>query len=233
MIGDRERYARLMVEQLHNALIYFGDVGSEFDGLRQLTPEVAWTDAPLDYIWNDPTNTTKGADAVEALNTMLGDMLENVNYLPVSVRINVSPTAYKVLKWTMQSKVYNPKNPLTVLSDAFNSSEKIIGTMPSNAGNGIQTSYELLPDPMLAPHTPWNNQDTDLMYITFPAIQSSMEGAQDLIMAPVAIDNYILPNVWPGRDGLLRTMLKRIGSIIAPVEGTVQIVRGFGVNPSY
>jgi hypothetical protein len=233
MIGDRERYARLMVEQLHNALIYFGDVGSEFDGLRQLTPEIAWTDAPLDYIWRDATNTTKGADAVEALNTMLGDMLENVNYLPVAVRINVSPTAYKVLKWTMQSKVYNPKNPLTVLSDAFNSSEKIIGTMPSNAGNGIQTSYELLPDPMLAPHTPWNPMDTDLMYITFPAIQSSMEGAQDLIMAPVAIDNYILPNVWPGRDGLLRTMLKRIGSIIAPVEGTVQIVRGFGVNPSY
>jgi hypothetical protein len=233
MIGDREKYARLMLEQLHNALIYFGDSGSDFDGLAQLTAEVTWPDAPLDYIWNDPANTTKGADAVEALNTMLGNMLEEVNYLPVAVRINVSPTAYKVLKWTMQSKVYNPKNPLTVLSDAFNSSEKIIGTMPSGAGDKIQTSYELLPDPMLAPGTPWNPGDTDLMFITFPAIQSSFEGAQDLIMAPVAIENYILPNVWPGRDGLLRTMLKRIGSLIAPVEGTVKIVRGFGVNPSY
>jgi hypothetical protein len=233
MIGDRERYARLMIEQLHNALILFGDEGSGFDGLAQLAPEIAWPDAPLEYIWQDSTNTTKGADAVESLNMMLGDMLESVNYLPVSVRINVSPTAFKVLKWTMQSKVYNPKNPLTVLADAFNSSEKIIGTMPSNAGNQIQASYELLPDPMLAPGTPWNPGDEDLMFITFPAIQSSMEGVQDLIMAPVAIENYILPNVWPGRDGLLRTMMKRIGSLIAPVEGTVKIVRGFGVNPSY
>jgi hypothetical protein len=232
-IGERERYARLMLEQLHNALIYFGDPGSGFDGLAQLAPEIAWPDAPLEYIWADPANTTKGADAVEALNELLGDMLESVNYLPVSVRINVSPTAYKVLKWTMQSKVYNPKNPLTVLSDAFNSSEKIVGTMPTTAGDKIQQSYELLPDPMLAPGTPWNPGDTDLMFITFPAIQSSLDGAQDLIMAPVAIENYILPNVWPGRDGLLRTMLKRVGSLIAPVEDTVKIIRGFGVNPSY
>jgi hypothetical protein len=86
---------------------------------------------------------------------------------------------------------------------------------------------------MLAPNTAWNPEDSDLMFITLPSVQSEMEDMTDLIMAPVAIENYILPNVWPGRDGLLRTMLKRVGSLIAPVDGLIKIVRGFGVNPDY
>jgi hypothetical protein len=233
LIGDREKYARLMLEQLYNALLYFGNPGSDFEGLAQIVAEETWPDAPLNYIWNDAANTTKGADAIEALNRMIGDMMEGLNYLPVAVRINVSPAAYKVLKWTMTNKNFNPVNPLSILANNFSSSEKIVTTMPSVAGNGIQTSYELVPDPMLAPGTPWNPDDSDLMFITFPAVQSAMEGMTDLIMAPVAIENYILPNVWPGRDGLLRTMLKRVGSVIAPVQGTVKIVRGFGVQESY
>jgi hypothetical protein len=232
LIGDREKYARLMLEQLHNAAIYFGIPGT-FDGLAQLTTEDTWPGAPLQYIWSDPTNVTKGADIVEAVNIMLGDLLESLNFMPTSININVSPTAYKALKWTMQSKVYNPTNPLTVLASNFGSGERIVGTLVKDAGDKIQTVYKLVPDPMLAPGTPWNPDDSDLMYITLPSVQSEMEDMKDLIIAPVAIENYILPNVWPGRDGLLRTMLKRVGSLIAPVEGLIKIVRGFGVNPNY
>jgi hypothetical protein len=232
LIGDREKYARLMLEQMHNAAIYFGIAGV-FDGLAQMAAEETWPSAPMQYIWSDPANTTRGADIVEALNTMLGDLLEGLNFMPTSININVSPTAYKALKWTMQSKVYNPTNPLTVLSANFGSSEKIVGTLVKDAGDSLQSSYNLVPDPMLAPNTPWNPDDADLMYITLPSVQSEMEDMKDLIIAPVAIENYILPNVWPGRDGLLRTMLKRVGSLIAPVDGLIKIVRGFGVNPDY
>jgi hypothetical protein len=236
MISDREKYARIMLEQLHNALIYFGNPGSDFDGLAQLTSEETWTGAPLNYIWNDPTNVTKGADAVEAVNKFIGDMLEGLNWLPVDVAINVSPTAFKVLKWSMQSKQFNPSSPLNILSANFNGSEKMDGTYITKSGNDIQARYTMKSDPMLAASTPtnpnpFNPANSDLMYITFPAIQSEIEDMQDLVMAPTAIENYILPNVWPGRDGLLRTMLKRIGSLIAPVEGTVKIIRGFGVSP--
>ena len=48
-------------------------------------------------------------------------------------------------------------------------------------------------------------------------------------MAPVAIENFVLPS-FPQRDGLQRTMLRRIGSVIAPINGTIKIVRGFGVQ---
>jgi hypothetical protein len=50
-----------------------------------------------------------------------------------------------------------------------------------------------------------------------------------LILAPVAIENFILPS-YPQRDGLLRTQLKRVGNVIAPVEKTIKIIRGMGVQ---
>lgn len=222
-IGDREKYSRLMLEQLYNALLLFGSAEAGFDGLSQLATTDLYSGTPFQTIYAG-ASATKGADMVEALLTIIGNMQEELSFLPTSVRINVSPTMYKCLKYAMQSKVYNPTNPLRVLQDNFYDTEKI-------TGNGfIQgLDFTLVADPFCAAHTPWNDNASDLMFITFPSVKSALEPMDSLVISPVAIENFILPS-YPQRDGLLRTMLKRVGSTIAPVSGTVKILRGIGVQ---
>ena len=242
-IGDNEKYTRLMLEQMHNALLYFGDTASGFEGLAQQTVEIQWDKAPFEYIYNDATNSTKGADMLETLNTMIGDWLEELNFLPTKVRINCSPTMYKCLKWSLTSKVYNPSSPLKFIAEGFDGRQKFMETTPGNSMDDVQRYYEFYADPMLAAtdsanglYNPFNNDDTDLMYVTFPEFQSDLEegGLTDVVMAPVAISNMVLPYFYGNsRDGQGRTMLKRIGSVLCPVDGAVKIIRGIGRNLSY
>lgn len=222
-IGDRERYARLMIEQLYNAALLFGVPEAGFDGLSQLASTTLYTGTPFNTIYSG-ASATKGADMIEALNLILGNAQEALSFLPTSVRINVSPTMYKCLKYAMHSKVYNPANPLTVLKGAFPDTEKI-------TSNGFieGLDFNLVADPFCAANTPWNKNASDLMFITFPSVKSALEDMDSLIIAPTAIENYILPS-FPQRDGLMRTMMKRAGGLIAPVDGTVLIYRGIGVQ---
>ena len=222
---DREKYARLMLEQIANAMWLFGAPEAGFEGLSQLVAEDVYGGTPLNAIWNG-ASATKGALAVTELLKMLGDAQEALSFLPTSVRINVSPTAYKVLKWTMQSDAYNPSSPLKIISSEFGSDYEMIES--NGFGKGIG-QYRLVSDPFCAPHTPWNSAASDLMFITFPTLKSALEPQESVVIAPTAIESFVLPN-FPNRDGLQRTMLKRIGSLIAPVTGTVKIVRGFGVQ---
>lgn len=242
-IGDNERYTRFMLEQLHNSLIYFGNPAGGFDGLAQIAPEEIWDKAPFEYIYNDATNQTKGADMLEQLNTLIGDKLEELNFLPTKVRICCSPTMYKCLKWSLTSKVYNQNSPLKFIGEAFSGGQKFMSTTPVQSMDTIQRIYEFCSDPMLAAtdaskgiYNPYNTEDTDLMFITFPEFQSDLtdSGLTDVVMAPVAISNMVLPYFYgASRDGLGRTMLKRVGSIIAPIEGAVTVIRGIGKNPNY
>jgi len=221
-MGDHERYARLMIEQLANALILFGDPASGYNGLAQCATEESWTGATFESIWTG-ASTTKGADALKLLLKLLGDMQETLSFLPTSAKINVSPTVYKVLKWVMQSDQFQPINPLKVLENNFYDTSKITG---NGFVKGID-DFILVADPFCAANTPWNKHNSDLMFITFPSVKSALDPMDGLIILPVAIENYILPSL-PQRDGLLRTMLKRQGSVIAPVDGTVKIIRGIG-----
>ena len=118
-----------------------------------------------------------------------------------------------------------------------------MSTTPVQSMDSIQRIYEFCSDPMLAAsdaakgiYNPYNTDDTDLMFITFPEFQSDLtdSGLTDVVMAPVAISNMVLPYFYgASRDGLGRTMLKRVGSIIAPIEGAVIVIRGIGKNPNY
>lgn len=242
-IGDNEKYTRMMLEQMHNALIYFGNEATGFQGLAQLTTEEEWDEAPFEYIYKDPTNTTKGADMLEKLNTMIGDWLEELNFLPTKVRINCSPTMYKCLKWSLTSKVYNPSSPLKFIAEGFDGRQKFMETTPIKSMDDVQRYYEFYADPMLAATdesngiiNPFNDDDTDLMYVTFPEFQSDLEegGLTDVVMAPVAISNMVLPYFYGNsRDGQGRTMVKRIGSVMCPVNGAIKVIRGIGRNLSY
>ena len=223
-IGDREKYARLMMEQLHNALLLFGDTESGFDGLSQLATTENYSGTPFNTIFNG-SSVTKGADMVTELLTIIGNMQEELSFLPTAVRINVSPTMYKCLKYAMQSNVYNPTNPLRILQDNFYDTEKI--SSPDGFIKGLD--FTLVSDPFCAANTPWNANSSDLMFITFPSVKSALEPMDSLIIAPTAIENFILPS-YPQRDGLQRTMLKRVGGVIAPVDKTIKIIRGIGVQ---
>ncbi len=242
-IGENEKYTRFMLEQLHNALIYFGDADSNFEGLQQLAATLIWPDAPFEYIYNDAANEAKGADMLELLNRLIGDMLRQVNFLATKVRICCSPTLYLCMKFALTSKLYNQTSPLKILNDnlSFGHGNKFMVTTPIAGIDGIQGMYEFCSDPMLEASTasrpnPFNPEDTDLMYITFPEFRSDMAdtGLTDVIMAPVAISNMVLPYFYGNsRDGLGRTMMKRIGSLLCPVSDAAMIIRGIGVNPNY
>ena len=63
-----------------------------------------------------------------------------------------------------------------------------------------------------------------LLYLQF----EGRYGTQDsLIIHPEAFEEYVVPALWQ-RTGILYTMYKRIGGVIAPVEGTVKVITGFG-----
>jgi hypothetical protein len=87
---------------------------------------------------------------------------------------------------------------------------------------------------MLMPQTPFNTNPWDMMFMTFPSLQSAMgEGLSDMILAPVPIDKMILPSAPGYRDGVVRTALKRIGSLLVPVEKVVHVINGMGTNNWY
>jgi hypothetical protein len=242
--GDMDRFADLMLNVLWHSLVYFGDTESGFEGLLQIANRDGTVDQydgiTADYIWQHDgatsttdVNTTAGADLLLMFNHFIADRVEEAFFLPTSIKINCSPILYKVLSYSMLSKVYNQTSPLSIINSAFQSGNKIIGTLATKSLNGTYQSFELCPDPMLMPGTPFNPNTFDLMYMTFPSMQSELEvedNLNDLVMLPTLIERMVLPSAPGYRDGTVRTELKRFGSIIAPVEKTVHILQGMGIN---
>ena len=89
---------------------------------------------------------------------------------------------------------------------------------------------------MLMPNTPFNPTDEDLMFVTFPALQSEFEDNNrltDLVMMPQLISRMVLPSAPGYREGVVRTALKRVGSLLCPVKGLVRVITGMGKNSRY
>lgn len=237
-MGHRDAYANLMLEQLMNVLIYFGHDETGFEGLTQIATRDACVEqydgVTAATIWENEANGdtgTAGADLLIKLSHMLADRVEELLFLPTSCKVRCSPILYKVLKFSMTNKTYNQNNPLSLINTIYESGNKIVGTMATKSLNGAWQSFEIVPDPMLMPGTPFNPGTADLMFIAFPSIQSALDGGEtDLIMAPVPIDKMVLPSAPGYRDGVVRTALKRVGSILAPVEKLVHRIEGFGIN---
>jgi hypothetical protein len=246
MMGERDVYAKQMLEQLRNILIYFGHAETRFDGLRQIADRDGTieyypsTRAPASYMWdhdgaedNTPVNTTVGADLLLKLLHFIADKAEAMHFLPVAIRVSCAPVLFKALKFTMLSKVFNQNSPLSIVNTAFESSNKIVSTLATNSSDKLWTTLELVPDPMLSPGTPFNDTDEDLMYMTFPTLQSEMGDLTDLVMSPVLVENMVLPDAPAYRDGQVRTALTRLGSTLCPVANVVHILSGMGTNKRY
>ena len=109
----------------------------------------------------------------------------------------------------------------------------MVATVATKAGNSLERKLEFCSDPMLMPSTPFNPTDEDLMFVTFPALQSEFENnnqLSDLVMMPELISRMVLPSAPGYREGVVRTALKRVGSLLCPVAKTVHCLTGMGVN---
>lgn len=225
--ADREKYAKMVLDRMEDALIYFGSDEAGIDGLADVAEVEEYAGTPLYDIFNSDTETTKGAKIVLAMNKVIGDFLRENHYMARKVRINVSEYVFQALTQTVYSDVYNPASPLQILSGNFKGRNELDGGL-------VQCAYEIVSDTMLNPTTdtevnPFNPDKVDYMFITVPTIEDAMGTQDSLIIHPQLLDNYIVPALWQ-RSGLLYTSYKRVGGVLAPVEGTVKVLRGFGFS---
>ena len=219
-IADRERYANMVLERIHDALIIFGNAESGTLGLVDVAGEDAYTGTPLNSIVTSTTNTHKGADIVNAMNEVIGEFLRANFYLPKKLKINCSTYVMKAMLSTTYSDEFNPDSPMQTIKGRFDAKNSV--------GGQLQTcEWSLVADPMLDPNTPFNTADSDLFIMTVPEADSALGEQQGLVIAPVPLSQFIVPPVYQ-RSGFLYTMIKRVGGILAPIEGTVKVIRGFG-----
>ena len=228
--ADREKYAMMVLDRMQDALIYYGSDEAGIDGLADVASVVSYTGTPLYDIFTSTTSTTRGSDIVRAMQTVIGDFLRENHYMARKVRINVSEYVFQALTQTVYSDVYNPSSPLQIIKDNFNVRNEL-------NGGSISVQYEIVSDTMLNPsvtggeQNPFNPNHYDYMFITVPTIEDAMGTQDSLVIHPELLKSYVVPALWQ-RTGILYTMYKRIGGVIAPVEGTVKVIAGFGYAES-
>lgn len=219
--ADREKYAMMVLDRMQDALIYYGSKEAGIDGLVDVGSVEVYAGTPL-YDILTSNSTTKGADIVLAMNKIIGDFLRENHYMAREVRINVSEYVFQALTQTVYSDQFNPASPLKVLQGNFKGQSELDGGL-------VQCKYTIVSDTMCNPQTPFNPSNYDFMFITVPKIEDALHGTQDsLVIHPELLKSYMVPALWQ-RTGLLYTMYKRIGGVIAPVAGTVKVIQGVGV----
>ena len=224
--ADREKYAYMVLDRLQDALIYYGSDEAGIDGLLDVATVEAYSGTPLYDILNSQVSTTKGADIVLAMNKVIGDFLRENHYMAREVKINCSEYVFQALTQTVYSDVYNPDSPIKILQGNFKGQNELDGGL-------VQCKYTIVSDTMLNPTVtggeanPYNSNTYDYFIITVPTIKDAMGQQDSLIIHPELLKSYVVPALWQ-RTGLLYTMYKRIGGVIAPVEGTVKVISGFG-----
>ena len=224
--ADREKYAMMVLDRMQDALIYYGSDEAGIDGLADVASVEVYSGTPLYKIFTSSTSTTRGSDIVRAMQKVIGDFLRENHYMARKVRVNVSEYVFQALTQTVYSDVYNPSSPLQIIKDNFNIRNELNGGL-------VSVAYEIVSDTMLNPsvkggeQNPFNPNHYDYMFITVPSIEDAMGTQDSLVIHPELLKSYVVPALWQ-RTGILYTMYKRIGGVIAPVEGTVKVITGFG-----
>ena len=224
--ADREKYAMMVLDRMQDALIYFGSDEAGIDGLADVATVEAYSGTPLYDIFMSQQSTTRGSDIVRAMNQVIGDFLRENHYMARKVKINVSEYVFQALTQTVYSDVYNPDSPIKILNGNFKARNELDGGL-------VQVSYTIVSDTMLNPsvtggeQNPFNPNAYDYMFISVPKIQDAMGQQDSLIIHPELLKSYVVPALWQ-RQGMLYTMYKRVGGVIAPIEGTVKVILGFG-----
>ena len=220
--ADREKYAMMVLDRMQDALIYYGSKEAGIDGLIDVATVEVYTGTPLyDILMGE--STTAGSDIVKAMNRLISNFLRENHYMAQELKINVSEYVFQALTQTVYSDVYNPDSPLKILSGNFKGRNELDGGL-------VQCKYTIVSDTMCNPNTPFNPSNYDMCFMTVPKITDALTGTQDsLIIHPELLKSYMVPALWQ-RTGLLYTMYKRIGGVIAPIQGTVKVVQGLGIQ---
>ena len=220
--ADREKYAMMVLDRMQDALIYYGSKEAGIDGLIDVATVEVYAGTPL-YDILMGASTTAGSDIVKAMNRLISNFLRENHYMAQELKINVSEYVFQALTQTVYSDVYNPDSPLKILSGNFKGRNELDGGL-------VQCKYTIVSDTMCNPNTPFNPSNYDMCFMTVPKITDALTGTQDsLIIHPELLKSYMVPALWQ-RTGLLYTMYKRIGGVIAPIQGTVKVVQGLGVQ---
>lgn len=220
--ADREKYAMMVLDRMQDALIYYGSKEAGIDGLIDVATVEVYTGTPL-YDILMGASTTAGSDIVKAMNRLISNFLRENHYMAQELKINVSEYVFQALTQTVYSDVYNPDSPLKILSGNFKGRNELDGGL-------VQCKYTIVSDTMCNPNTPFNPSNYDMCFMTVPKITDALTGTQDsLIIHPELLKSYMVPALWQ-RTGLLYTMYKRIGGVIAPIQGTVKVIQGLGVQ---
>ena len=228
--ADREKYAMMVLDRMQDALIYYGSDEAGIDGLADVCTPVSYAGTCLYDLMDSGVSTTRGSDIVRAMNKVIGDFLRENHYMAQEVIINCSEYVFQALTQTVYSDAYNPDSPLKILSGSFKGRNELDGGL-------VQCKYTIISDTMLNPtvtggeKNPFNPNPYDYMFISVPKIKDAMGEQDSLIIHPELLKSYIVPAMWQ-RQGLLYTMYKRIGGVIAPVAGTVACYLGFGYKES-
>ena len=228
--ADREKYAMMVLDRMQDALLYYGSDEAGIDGLADVVAVTPYAGTPLYDIFTSTTSTTRGSDIVRAMQKVIGDFLRENHYMARKVRVNVSEYVFQALTQTVYSDVYNPSSPLQIIKDNFNVRNELNGGL-------VSVEYEIVSDTMLNPsvtggeQNPFNPNTYDYMFITVPTIEDAMGTQDSLVIHPELLKSYVVPALWQ-RTGILYTVYKRIGGVIAPVEGTVKVITGFGYAES-
>lgn len=224
-IADREAYARMVINRMKDQLIYFGDSEAGFSGLMQsCTPETyAGTDLNAIYEGN---SVTKGSDITKAFIKVIADFMQGNHYMSKSMKINVSTYTYKALTSTMYSDVYSAESPMETIQKHFASGQDLGGGLKKLA---VEFEVDTMLDPTIAGGitNPFNPNGYDLTFITVPEVSSALGDQQGLVILPEPLTTFIVPPVM-SRQGMLYTMYSRLGSLIAPIDGTVKCIQGLG-----
>lgn len=226
--ADREKYAMMVLDRMQDALIYYGSDEAGIDGLADVATVETYAGTPLYDIFTSTTSATRGSDIVRAMNKVIGDFLRENHYMAREVMINCSEYVFQALTQTVYSDVYNPASPLHILQGNFKGRNELDGGL-------VQVKYTIVSDTMLNPsvtggeQNPFNPEHADYFFITVPKIEDAMGTQDSLIIHPELLKSYVVPALWQ-RTGLLYTMYKRIGGVIAPIEGTVKVIKGFGFS---
>lgn len=220
--ADREKYAMMVLDRMQDALIYYGSKEAGIDGLIDVATVEVYTGTPLyDILMGASTNA--GSDIIKAMNRLISNFLRENHYMAQELKINVSEYVFQALTQTVYSDVYNPDSPLKILSGNFKGRNELDGGL-------VQCKYTIVSDTMCNPNTPFNPSNYDMCFMTVPKITDALTGTQDsLIIHPELLKSYMVPALWQ-RTGLLYTMYKRIGGVIAPIEGTTKVVQGLGIQ---
>lgn len=226
MTALKPTYANWALEMLTNAIMYWGNAGTDTLGIFTAVTPTAYSGTTLSAIAAG-ASTTKGSLMYQALAGLVRDYLSGLKNQVDNVKVAVSTIAYNLLSSTPYSDAYNPTSPTAIFNENFTAGLTKDGRTPF---------VEIFPDPLLDPHSsssiinPWNANTYDYMVISSPTIKSGLndEELDPLVMFGAPLMDYVFPTV-PGAYITEYKHLRRIAGMYVPLTSALKVYTGFGI----